>query len=89
MNPYTMAPDLNGEGRTSVCGGEIQRGIGMAELDACLSQLGELGLTNAMSWLCRYPVRSKLGVTLAQMAETFEFDALIALGAVIRAKPTT
>src|SRR5690606_9986674 len=26
----------------------------------------------------------ELGVTLAQMAETFEFDALIALGAVIR-----
>src|SRR3546814_3421593 len=30
------------------------------------------------------PGALELGVTLAQMAETFEFDALIALGAVIR-----
>src|SRR5699024_5082656 len=30
------------------------------------------------------PGALEMGVTLAQMAETFEFDALIALGAVIR-----
>src|SRR3546814_16544833 len=34
--------------------------------------------------LVTVPGALELGVTVAQMAETFEFDALIALGAVIR-----
>jgi len=63
--------------------------IGMAELDAWPVPARRARVDERDVMVVWYPVRSKLGVTLAQMAETFEFDALIALGAVIRAKPTT
>ncbi|MYN12879.1 6,7-dimethyl-8-ribityllumazine synthase [Pusillimonas sp. TS35] len=85
MNPYTMAPDLNGEGlHIGIVRARFNEEIGMAELDACLSQLGELGVDERDVMVVSVPGALELGVTLAQMAETFEFDALIALGAVIR-----
>lgn len=85
MNPYTLSPDLNGEGlHIGIVRARFNEEIGLAELEACLAELAELGVDERDVMVVSVPGALELGVTLAQMAETFEFDALIALGAVIR-----
>ncbi|NYT79973.1 6,7-dimethyl-8-ribityllumazine synthase [Alcaligenaceae bacterium] len=85
MNPYTLSPDLNGEGlHIGIVRARFNEEIGVAELDACLAELAELGVDERDVMVVTVPGALELGITLAQMAETFEFDALIALGAVIR-----
>jgi len=85
MNPYTLAPDLNGEGlHIGIVRARFNEAVGLAELEACLQELGRLGVDERDVMVATVPGALELGVTLAQMAETFEFDALIALGAVIR-----
>jgi len=85
MNPYTLSPDLNGEGlHLGIVRARFNEEIGQAQLDACLAELAELGVDERDVMVVSVPGALELGVTLAQMAETFEFDALIALGAVIR-----
>lgn len=85
MNPYTMLPDLNGEGlHIGIVRARFNEEIGMAELEGCLEELAKLGIDERDVMVVTVPGALELGVTLAQMAETFEFDALIALGAVVR-----
>jgi 6,7-dimethyl-8-ribityllumazine synthase len=85
MNPYTLAPDFNGEGlHIGIVRARFNEEIGQAELEACLAELAELGVDERDVMVVTVPGALELGVALAQMAETFEFDALIALGAVIR-----
>lgn len=85
MKPYSVAPDMNGEGlHIGIVRARFNEEIGMAELEACLAELAELGVDERDVMVVSVPGALELGVTLAQMAETFEFDALIALGAVIR-----
>ncbi|MYZ42635.1 6,7-dimethyl-8-ribityllumazine synthase [Schauerella aestuarii] len=85
MNPYILTPDLNGEGlHIGIVRARFNEAIGQAELDACLEELATLGVDERDVMVVTVPGALELGVTLARMAETFEFDALIALGAVIR-----
>ena len=85
MNPYTLSPDLNGEGlHIGIVRARFNEEIGQAELEACLAELAALGVDERDVMVVTVPGALELGVALAQMAETFEFDALIALGAVIR-----
>lgn len=85
MSPYTISPDLNGEGlHVGIVRARFNEEIGLAELDACLGELQALGLDERDIMVVSVPGALELGITLAQMAETGEFDALIALGAVIR-----
>ncbi|OWT58414.1 6,7-dimethyl-8-ribityllumazine synthase [Candidimonas nitroreducens] len=85
MNPYNVTPDMNGEGlHLGIVRARFNEEIGVAELEACLAELAELGVDERDVMVVSVPGALELGVTLAQMAETFEFDALIALGAVIR-----
>lgn len=85
MTPYTMTPDLNGEGlHIGIVRARFNEEIGLAELDACLQELIELGVDERDVMVITVPGALELGVVLARMAETSEFDALIALGAVIR-----
>jgi 6,7-dimethyl-8-ribityllumazine synthase len=85
MSPYTINPDLNGEGlHVGIVRARFNEAIGLAELDTCLGELQALGLDERDIMVVTVPGALELGVTLAQMAETGEFDALIALGAVIR-----
>jgi 6,7-dimethyl-8-ribityllumazine synthase len=85
MNPYTLTPDLNGEGlHIGIVRARFNEPIGQAELDSCLQELAVLGVDERDVMLVSVPGALELGVALAQMAETFEFDALIALGAVVR-----
>lgn len=85
MNPYVMTPDMNGEGlHIGIVRARFNAEIGEAELQTCLDELAALGVDERDVMVVSVPGALELGVTLAQMAETFEFDALIALGAVIR-----
>src|SRR5690554_2188746 len=85
MTPYTLFPDMNGEGlHIGVVRARFNENIGMAELDACLAELAEMGVDERDVMVVTVPGALELGLTLAKMAETYEFDALIALGAVIR-----
>ena len=85
MTPYTLFPDMNGEGlHIGVVRARFNENIGMTELDACLAELAELGVDERDVMVVTVPGALELGLTLAKMAETYEFDALIALGAVIR-----
>lgn len=85
MNPYMMTPDMNGEGlHIGIVRSRFNAEIGEAELQTCLDELAALGVDERDIMVVSVPGALELGVTLAQMAETFEFDALIALGAVIR-----
>jgi 6,7-dimethyl-8-ribityllumazine synthase len=85
MNPYTLSPDLNGEGlHIGIVRARFNEDIGLAELEACLAQLAELGVDERDVMVVTVPGALELGLTLGQMAKTYEFDALVALGAVIR-----
>lgn len=85
MNPYTLSPDLNGEGlHLGIVRARFNEEIGQAELQACLDELAQLGVDERDVMVVTVPGALELGLALAQMAETYEFDALIALGAVIR-----
>jgi len=85
MSPYTISPDMNGEGlHIGIVRARFNEEVGMTELDACLRELAELGVDERDIMVVSVPGALELGVTLAQMAQTHEFDALIALGAVIR-----
>ncbi|GAA4329529.1 6,7-dimethyl-8-ribityllumazine synthase [Pigmentiphaga soli] len=85
MNPYTLTPDLNGEGlHICIVRARFNENIGEQELEACLEELGQLGVDERDVMTVTVPGALELGVTLAQLAHTGEFDALIALGAVVR-----
>jgi len=85
MSPYTLTPDMNGEGlHIGIVRARFNEDIGLIELDACLQELESLGVDERDIMVVTVPGALELGVTLARMTETFEFDALIALGAVIR-----
>ena len=85
MKPYTLAPDRNGEGlHIGIVCARFNDEIGIKELDACLAQLGELGVDESQIMVVSVAGALELGLALQQMALSYEFDALIALGAVIR-----
>ncbi len=85
MNPYTLTPDLNGEGlHICIVRARFNENIGEQQLEACLEELGKLGVDERDIMVVTVPGALELGVTLAQLANTGEFDALIALGAVVR-----
>jgi 6,7-dimethyl-8-ribityllumazine synthase len=80
-----LDPDFNGEGlHIGIVRARFNEEIGQAELAACLAELGRLGVDERDIMVASVPGALELGVALSHMAETFEFDALIALGAVIR-----
>jgi len=85
MNPFTLPPDLDGEGlRIGIARARFNEAIGQAELDAALAELAACGVDQTDVMVISVPGALELGAALAQMAQTYEFDALIALGAVIR-----
>jgi len=85
MSPFTLTPDMNGEGlHIGIVRARFNEEIGLIELDTCLQELETLGVDERDIMVVTVPGALEMGVTLARMAETFEFDALIALGAVIR-----
>lgn len=83
--PYFVEPDLNGEGlQIGIVRARFNEEIGLAQQEACLDELVKLGVDAEDITVITVPGALEVGVTVIQMAETAEFDALIVLGAVVR-----
>jgi len=83
--PLYHVPDLTGDGlRVGIVRARFNEEIGLAELETCLDELQTLGVQAQDIMVVTVPGALELGVTLTQMAQALEFDALIALGAVVR-----
>jgi 6,7-dimethyl-8-ribityllumazine synthase len=52
--------------------------------EACIAELLELGVAREDIFVCSVPGALEIPFALSQLARTDEFDALVALGAVIR-----
>jgi len=77
--------DLDGEGlRIGVVQARFNAPVCEALREACVSQLLELGVEEEDLFVCTVPGALEIPFALDKLAQTDEFDALIALGAVIR-----
>jgi 6,7-dimethyl-8-ribityllumazine synthase len=80
-----MESDFNGEGlRVGVVTARFNAEVTAAEEAACLATLVENGVSLEDITVVSVPGALEIPLSLAQLAETGRFDALIALGAVIR-----
>ena len=78
-----IKPDLNGEAvRVGIVRSRFNERIGVAMLEACRKRLAELRVT-ALT-LVSVPGALEAPLALQKLAGTEKYDALIALGAVIR-----
>lgn len=85
MQVEVFQSDLDGHGlRVGVVQARFNQSIGEALRDACLGELGELGVAVEDVFVCTVPGALEIPVVLQQLAASGEFDALIALGAVVR-----
>jgi 6,7-dimethyl-8-ribityllumazine synthase len=77
--------DLDGEGlRVGVVQARFNAPVCEALREACIGQLLELGVEEEDIFVCTVPGALEIPFALDKLAQTDEFDALIALGAVIR-----
>ncbi len=77
--------DLEGEGlRLAIVQARFNESVGSAMREACVQELLRLGVDQNDILITTVPGALEVPLTLSQLAETGRFDALIALGAVIR-----
>ncbi|MCO5107991.1 MAG: 6,7-dimethyl-8-ribityllumazine synthase [Burkholderiaceae bacterium] len=85
MQIEVFQSDLDGSGlRVGVVQARFNQVICEALRDACLAELIELGVDAEDVFVCTVPGSLEIPVVLQQLAASGEFDALIALGAVVR-----
>ena len=78
-------PDLSGASlRIGIVQGRFNESIGAAELTACRAELTRLGVRAECIVHCTVPGALEIPLVLQKLAQTGRFDALVALGAVIR-----
>ncbi len=76
---------MSGEGMVvGIVRSRFNESVGLAMLEACSARLIELGVDTDDIVVASVPGALEVPLALQQMAATDEFDALIALGAVIR-----
>jgi 6,7-dimethyl-8-ribityllumazine synthase len=78
-----IEPDLNGQGlRVGIVMARFNRTIGEGLLSGCCQELRRLGVADTT--LVTVPGALEIPLTLQTMAQSRKFDALVALGCVIR-----
>jgi 6,7-dimethyl-8-ribityllumazine synthase len=78
-----IRPDSSGEGlRVGIARSRFNESIGVAMLEACRKRLAELGVSTLT--VVSVPGALEAPLALQKLANTEKYDALIALGAVIR-----
>lgn len=83
--PVKLQPDLDGRGlRIGIVVGRFNAELGDALLAACLKELETLGVRSDQVVVATVPGALEVPLALQRLAATGRFDALIALGAVIR-----
>jgi 6,7-dimethyl-8-ribityllumazine synthase len=85
MSVDVLTGDQDGSDlRVGIVQARFNPAIGDALRDACLAQLRELGVAEADTLLCSVPGALEIPTVLLQLGRSGEFDALIALGAVVK-----
>ena len=85
MSIRELEPNLAGTGlRVGVVQARFNENIGEGLRSGCLSELARLGVADADITCTTVPGALELPLTLQAMAQSKRFDALVALGAVIR-----
>ena len=80
-----IKPGLDGAGlKIGIVRCRFNEPIGRVELEACLGRLGELGVAGADIAVVAVAGALEAPPTLQRLAATGRYDALVALGAVIR-----
>ena len=80
-----VAINLDGSGlRVGIVRGRFNESIGTVMLDACRTRLAELGVSASQVDSISVPGALEVPLVLQKLAATGHYDALIALGAVIR-----
>ena len=82
---YTYSPNLSGAGlRIGIVVGRFNKSLGEGLLAACTVELARLGVQRADMTIVTVPGALEIPLALQKLAGTGKFDALTALGAVIR-----
>ena len=82
---FETKPDLDGAGlRFGIVVGRFYQDIGDGLLSACTAELGKLGVASRDIRVVTVPGALEIPLALHKLASTGRFDALVALGAVIR-----
>lgn len=80
-----LTTDVQGAGlRIGIVRSRFNEGIGRASLEACVARLGELGVRAEDMTIVSVAGALEAPLALQRLAGTGKYDALIALGAVIR-----
>ena len=80
-----IKPGRDGAGlKVGIVRARFNEPIGVVELEACLGRLAELGVAGADITVVAVPGSLEVPLALQRLAATESYDALIALGAVIR-----
>ena len=85
MSVREIEPDLTGKGlRLAVVQSRFNEDIGAGLLSGCLAELARLGVADADITCTTVPGALEVPLALKALAQSGRFDALVALGAVIR-----
>ena len=85
MNVETISPDLDGSGlRIGIVQSRVNTMVTDGLRDVCATELVRLGVNADDILMLTVPGALEIPLVLQKLAETGGFDALIALGAVIR-----
>ena len=85
MDIEVFNAELNGEGlRVGIVQSRFNEPICTALRESCLAELARLGVSEEDVFICSVPGALEIPMALRQLAAVNEFDALIALGAVVR-----
>ena len=80
-----IEPNLDGRGlRIGIVRTRFNERFGVAALETCVARLGELGVASGDITVLSVPGALEVPLALQRLAATEKYDALIALGAVIR-----
>jgi len=80
-----IASNLDASGlRVGIVRSRFNERVGLAMLDSCCKRLGELGVAGDAITVLTVPGALEVPLVLKKLATTGRFEALIALGAVIR-----
>jgi 6,7-dimethyl-8-ribityllumazine synthase len=85
QNVREIEPKLNGAGlRVGIVMSRFNKDIGEGLLSGCCQELARLGVAATNITLATVPGALEVPLTLQTMAQSGRFDALVAVGAVIR-----
>ena len=85
MTVEVFDAELDGDGlRIGVVQARFNDAICVALREACLAELVELGVADEDVFVCTVPGALEIPLALSKLAQTGEFDALVAIGAVVR-----